>query len=75
MKALALILTTIIGLTIGATFDKEEWEALCEDEQIQIITKLVILYSRQHDTREVEVLIKYEGKKVIILIGPQKEEA
>ena len=74
MKAIALLISVLIGLTAVASFDRHEWEALSNEEQIEIIRRLVILYSRQHGTREVDVLIKYEGKTVIILIGPQKEE-
>jgi hypothetical protein len=74
MKAIALLISVLIGLTAVASFDRNEWEALSNEEQIEIIRRLVILYSRQHGTREVDVLIKYEGKTVIILIGPQKEE-
>lgn len=75
MKAIALFLSALIGFTALASFDREEWEALTEEEQIEIIRVLVINYSRIRGTREVDVLIKYEGKTVIILIRPQKEEA
>jgi hypothetical protein len=75
MKAIALFLSVFIGFTALASFDREEWEALTEEEQLQIIKRLVIFYYQKNGTREVDVLIKYEGKTVIILIGPQKEEA
>jgi hypothetical protein len=75
VKAIALVLSAIIGFTAAASFDREEWEALTEEERIQIIKRLVIFYYRKNGTREVDVLIKYEEKTVIILIRPQKEEA
>lgn len=74
MKTLAVLIAVLIGFSTMATYDRDQWEALTEDEQIQIIKRLVILYATENGVREVDVLIKYEGNKVIILIKTQTSE-
>lgn len=75
MKAIALFLTILIGFIAAASYDQEEWEALTEKEQIEIINELAIEYSRRHGTRDIEVFIEREGGKVKILLRSRIEEA
>lgn len=75
MKAIALVLTVLIGFSVAASYDREKWDALKEEEQLEIIKSLVIPFVKKHKTQNIEVEIQREGEKIIILIRERGEEA
>lgn len=75
MKALAVILSGLIGFTAIATYDQEEWDGLAPEDQLEIIKRLVIPFSQKHDAWNIQVEIERVGKKINILIRQKPEEA
>ena len=70
MKVVAILLAAVIWLSIS--LDKEAWNSLSKEQQMNLIPGLKTTYCVSEDTCEVDVIIRRERNKVTITLTNTK---